>query len=389
MSDRSTAVEVRDLSKAFCIPRRQANTFKERVLHPRRSNECDPLQVLDAVSFDVGRGEFFGIVGRNGSGKSTLLKCLAGIYRADAGRMRVAGRLAPFIELGVGFNPNLAARDNVVLNAVMMGLTPAQARARFHEIIAFAELEDFVDLELKNYSSGMQVRLAFAVMLQSDAEVLLIDEVLAVGDAAFQQKCLDEFGTLRESGRTVVLVTHDMSAVERFCHKAMLLKGGRVAELGDPQEVALAYLALNFEGRAALEPDAAQGDGGQLLHVEVRPDPVAHGQPIEIEVHAQVDRYVADGFLTVWLDTADGARAIGYGDYVGDVSPGDRVKAVFRCEQHLLSGHYYVGWSLEHDPGAGNYTVFQTRVADLVVFAGDAAGGLWAPTDRSIEVTRL
>ena len=180
-------------------------------------------------------GEFFGIVGRNGSGKSTLLKCLAGIYRADRGEIRMRGRLSTFIELGVGFNPDLAARDNVLINGIMLGLLPREALRRFDAIIEFAELEEFVDLKLKNYSSGMQVRLAFSVMSHVDADVLLIDEVLAVGDAAFQQKCFDVFHRLREEGKTILFVTHDMGAVARFCDRAMLLERGRIEVIGAPE----------------------------------------------------------------------------------------------------------------------------------------------------------
>ncbi len=158
------------------------------------------LQAVDDVTVDVGQGEFFGIVGRNGSGKSTLLKCLAGIYNADGGTIEVRGRLSPFIELGVGFNPDLIARDNVIINGIMLGLSRREALARFDDIVAFAELEEFMDLKLKNYSSGMHVRLAFAVAIQVDADVVLIDEVLAVGDASFQQKCYDEFARLKRQG---------------------------------------------------------------------------------------------------------------------------------------------------------------------------------------------
>src|SRR5919206_4501423 len=244
---RYAAIEVRDLEKTFRIPKEQVHTLKERALHPFRPATYDELRVLRGISFDVLDGEFFGIVGRNGSGKSTLLKCMAGIYGADAGQIRVAGRVSPFIELGVGFNPDLTARENVVINAVMMGLTPREARARFDAIIDFAELRDFVDLKLKNYSSGMQVRLALAVMVQSGSEVLLIDEVLAVGDAAFQQRCLDEFRRLRDEGRTIVLVTHDMEMVERFCHRAMLITDGEIETIGDAARVGQRYLERNFE----------------------------------------------------------------------------------------------------------------------------------------------
>ena len=222
------------------------HTLKERVLHPMRRTGYDRLEALRDVSFEVQPGEFFGIVGRNGSGKSTLLKCLAGIYRADAGRIYIDGRLSTFIELGVGFNPELPARDNVVLNALMLGLSPREARQRVDSVIEFAELEEFAELKLKNYSSGMHVRLAFSVMIQVDADVLLIDEVLAVGDAAFQQKCFDEFHRLRAEGRTILLVTHDMSAVSRFCDRAVLLERGRLVAGGPPDEIAEQYLAMNF-----------------------------------------------------------------------------------------------------------------------------------------------
>jgi ABC-type polysaccharide/polyol phosphate transport system ATPase subunit len=239
------AVRAEGVSKVFRLPHRQVNTLKERVVHPTRRRRYETLNALREVSFDVRQGEFFGIVGRNGSGKSTLMKCLAGIYRAD-GQMWMRGRMAPFIELGVGFNPELAARDNVLLNAIMLGLTPARARARYDDIIAFAELEQFVDLKLKNYSSGMQVRLAFSVMVHVDADVLLIDEVLAVGDAAFQQKCYDALNRMHADGRTILLVTHDMDQVQRFCDRALLLDRGRMVAVGDPQSVAAHYLQLNF-----------------------------------------------------------------------------------------------------------------------------------------------
>jgi len=220
------AVSVGHLTKRFRLPHERHDTVKERLAHPLQKVRHETLTALDDVSFDVSRGEFFGIVGRNGSGKSTLLKCVSGIYRPDAGDVSLDGRLAPFIELGVGFNPNLTAADNVILGAVMLGLTPRQAHERLDEIVRFAELERFMDLKLKNMSSGMQVRLAFAVTIQVDADVLVFDEVLAVGDSGFQQKCFQRFERLKEEGRTVLVVTHEMGIVERFCDRA-LVKIGR------------------------------------------------------------------------------------------------------------------------------------------------------------------
>jgi ABC-type polysaccharide/polyol phosphate transport system ATPase subunit len=251
------AVVVDGVSKTFRKPHEQVHTLKERALHPFRRTGYDQFEALKDVSFAVPRGEFFGIVGRNGSGKSTLLKCMAGIYGVDSGAIYVNGRVSTFIELGVGFNPDLAARDNVALNAIMLGLNPREARERFERVIDFAELHEFVDVKLKNYSSGMQVRLAFSVMIEVDAEILLIDEVLAVGDAAFQQKCFDVFHRMRDEGRTILFVTHDMGAVKKFCHRAMLLERGDVKLIGAPDEVANNYIELNF-GREVQHEEAGE-----------------------------------------------------------------------------------------------------------------------------------
>src|SRR3954447_3435106 len=244
--DSAPAVVVDGVSKAFRLPHEKVSTLKERALHPFRRSRYDRLDALKDVSFVVPQGEFFGIVGRNGSGKSTLLKCLAGIYRVDQGGVYINGRVSTFIELGVGFNPDLAARDNVLINGVMLGLSPREALERYDRVIDFVGLREFEELKLKNYSSGMHERLAFSVMVQVDADILLIDEALAVGDAAFQQKCFDVFNRLREEGRTILFVTHDMSSVRRFCHRALLLDRGEVQLIGDPVEVGNAYVDLNF-----------------------------------------------------------------------------------------------------------------------------------------------
>jgi len=256
--ERLPMVVARSVSKSFSVPEEYVHTFKERALHPRRRIGQRTYRALTDVSFAVEPGEFFGIAGRNGSGKSTLLKCMAGIYQAE-GDIWVRGRLSTFIELGVGFNPDLAARDNVIMNGVMLGLTPREARRRVDSVIEFAELEEFKDLKLKNYSSGMHVRLAFSVAIQVDADILMIDEVLAVGDAAFQQKCYDVFNDLRDRGRTIIFVTHDMGALQRFCNRALLLERGDPVYLGEAHEVADRYLELNFGRRA--EPEPGTGDG--------------------------------------------------------------------------------------------------------------------------------
>jgi ABC-type polysaccharide/polyol phosphate transport system ATPase subunit len=257
------AVSVAGVSKTFRVPNERVHTLKERVLHPFHRGGTDEFVALDDVSFDVAHGEFLGIVGRNGSGKSTLLKCMAGIYRADSGAIYVDGRLSAFIELGVGFNPDLPARDNVLINGTMLGLSPREAKRRFDSVVDFAELREFEHLKIKNYSSGMLVRLAFAVMIHVDADILLIDEVLAVGDAAFQQKCFDEFYRLRDAGRTMILVTHDMGAVERFCDRAVLLEKGEKIREGDSHRVGMEYLEVNFGRRESSEPTQQPTDSSR------------------------------------------------------------------------------------------------------------------------------
>src|SRR5689334_12018677 len=256
--DRRVVIEARGIEKTFRIPQHRIDSLKERAVHPFTRAEYREQQVLRDISFDVHEGEFFGIVGRNGSGKSTLLKILSSIYRADAGTVRMAGRLAPFIELGVGFNPELTSMDNVVLNGVLMGLTRREARARLDRVLDFAELRDFADLKLKNYSSGMMVRLAFSVMVEADADIMLIDEVLAVGDASFAQKCMDVFRAKRDAGKTIVLVTHDMATVQGFCDRATVVHDGEQLYTGDPEEAALRYFRLNFGGPG----DTGPRDGG-------------------------------------------------------------------------------------------------------------------------------
>ena len=238
---RVASIEVAHVSKKFRLPHEQRTTLKEYFQHPLRRPRYEEQRALEDVSFRVEPGEFFGIMGPNGGGKSTLLKVIAGIYRQDAGAVRVGGRLSPFIELGVGFNPELTARDNIRINGTLLGLTRRQLAARYDEILAFSELERFVDQKLKNFSSGMQVRLAYAIAIQVDFDILLLDEVLAVGDESFQQKCFETFGRFRAEGKTIVLVTHNLSLIERFADRALLLRDGCIQTVGQPSEVIARY----------------------------------------------------------------------------------------------------------------------------------------------------
>jgi ABC-type polysaccharide/polyol phosphate transport system ATPase subunit len=324
------------VSKTFRIPREPVFTIKERVLHPLRQRDFEELRALRDVGLEIGTGEFFGIAGRNGSGKSTLMKCIAGIYKTDTGSVRVRGRLASFIELGVGFNPDLTARENVVINAVMLGLSPAEARSRFAAAIEFAELEDFVDLKLKNYSSGMQVRLAFAVLVQLDADILLIDEVLAVGDASFQQKCIDTLHDMHRDGRTIVLVTHDMTAIEQFCDRAALFEEGAMVEVGDPARISHRYMQMNFDRARALAAVEKPRYGTGAVQVEdawftdadgTRAEMVEQWRPCSFHARIEVRRDVPAASFgvtftdaqnrnvfttsTTWMDQRSGPLAAG------------------------------------------------------------------------------
>jgi len=235
------AIEVAGVSKAFLIPHEQRLRLKEFFAHPRRRTTYERNDALKAVTFNIASGEFFGIVGPNGCGKSTLLKILARIYRADAGTVRVRGSLSPFIELGVGFNFELSARENIEINALLLGLSPRELEERFDSILAFAELERFVDQQLKNYSTGMVLRLAYSIAIQVPFDILLLDEVLAVGDESFQAKCFDTFERFRAEGKTVVFVSHDLHSVLRFCDRALYLDRGTIRRIGDPQDVVDAY----------------------------------------------------------------------------------------------------------------------------------------------------
>jgi ABC-2 type transport system ATP-binding protein len=245
MNKIESAIEVQNLTKSFRIPLDKSPNLKQKIFHGFRGKGYREFSPLKDVSLTINRGDFFGIVGKNGSGKSTLLKTIAGIYTPDSGGVKVNGLLIPFIELGVGFNPELSGRENVFLNGALLGFSRREIEVMYEDIVDFAELHDFMEERLKNYSSGMQVRLAFSIAIRAKGDILLLDEVLAVGDAAFQQKCYDYFATLKESGRTVILVTHSMSIVHRFCTRAALLHEGQLAVSGDVDSVTKEYERLN------------------------------------------------------------------------------------------------------------------------------------------------
>ncbi|HUC89523.1 MAG TPA: ABC transporter ATP-binding protein [Patescibacteria group bacterium] len=251
--DEEVAISLQNVSKTFKLPHDKNNSLKGLLVSLARPGSGYEVQrVLEDIEFTVKKGDFFGIVGRNGSGKSTLLKLLAGIYEPDSGRINVHGKLTPFIELGVGFNPELTGRENVFLNGALLGFSRKEMQIMYEDIVEFAELERFMDQKLKNYSSGMQVRLAFSIAIRAQSDILLIDEVLAVGDTAFQRKCFEHFVRLKKSDTTVILVTHDMSAVERFCDKALVIHDGKIQGVVTPAEATTLYNRLNAESETGV-----------------------------------------------------------------------------------------------------------------------------------------
>jgi ABC-2 type transport system ATP-binding protein len=380
MTGDGVAVEVRHLHKSFRLPDHGPQTLRERLTHPVRRARPHELAVLDGISFDVRKGEFFGIVGPNGSGKSTLLRLLAGIYEPDGGSISLHGTVGPFLELGVGFNPELSARQNVLLNGVMLGLTPRELRRRLDSILEYAEVEEFADLELKNFSSGMRVRLAFAVMVQADPEIFLIDEVLAVGDASFREKCIEVLEEKRDAGKTIVLVSHQMSVIERQCDTAILLGRGRIQSEGDPHEVAERYLELDLESRhdrsrrgegprpagrhraSILDLWVGDGTGGRRATLE-------GDELIHLHALVEVEKRVREPGLRLELRNERGARIFASANPEGgpDMMPGERCRARATIENPLAPGRYSLVCAVDHHGPRGRVAVSAAKTASFEV----------------------
>jgi len=265
------AISVKNVSKTFRIPHERITSLRGAAVSLFKKKTYEEFKALDDVSFEVKKGEFFGVIGRNGSGKSTLLKILAGIYEADKGRVKVNGMISPFLELGIGFNPELSGRDNIYLNATVLGMSKKEIDKKFDSIVKFSELERFIDQKLKNYSSGMQVRLAFSVSIHANREILLMDEVLAVGDTNFQSKCIREFIKYKETGKTVVLVTHDIATVQQYCDRVMLLRNGNVINIGNAEDVSNEYIHWNIADKEknTISKKEKIKSGSNIAHTKV------------------------------------------------------------------------------------------------------------------------
>lgn len=367
MNKEQIVINVQNVSKNFILPHERSNSLKSLFtgVFTRRNKSYEVQHALRNVSFEVKRGEFFGIVGRNGSGKSTMLKMLAEIYQPNEGTVKVSGKLVPFIELGVGFNPELTGRENVYLNGALLGFTKKQIDEQYEQIVSFAELEKFMDQKLKNYSSGMQVRLAFSVATTAKADVLLIDEVLAVGDADFQRKCFDYFQKLKGSDTTVVFVTHDMNAVREYCDRAILIEKNEIVASGTAADVATEYTKM-FVEKTDNATDTSEdrnrwGDGALQFTKISAPKRITENSAFKFTVHLKANQDVKEPIVGFLVKNAAGAHILGTNNKIlrkklNDMKKGDETSVTWTIPDVFNDGVHYISPALVYKGG--------TRVSD-------------------------
>lgn len=351
------AVSIKNVSKKFHLPGDNYGSLKMKLITPKkdRKKDSNDYHAIKDVSLDIKKGEFIGILGRNGAGKSSLLKMMAGIYQPTGGQITVNGRLVPFIELGVGFNKNLTGKDNVYLNGAMLGFTREEIDKMYDSIVDFAELHKFMNQKLRNYSSGMKVRLAFSIAIKADADILLLDEVLAVGDAAFKRKCHDHFNQLKEDKKTIIFVTHNMGAVNEYCDRAVLLDEGRIAYDGSPEGAAERYYELF---NAAKDKNA--GIHGEHVSIEnIVVEPSERDLITTVKMINKSDRLYSDVLLRVAIKRQNGRVVAGFDNkntdqpFEIDLKPKESKTLVFRSPNLISAGTYIVNASLSNSDGSG------------------------------------
>jgi len=377
------AIKVASVHKNFLLHHQTHQTLKGKLVNVFLRNgkaRRETQHALKGVSFEVKRGEFFGIVGRNGSGKSTLLKILAGIYQPTKGSVTVHGKLVPFIELGVGFNPELTGRENVYLNGALLGFSRREMMAMYDEIVAFAELERFMDQKLKNYSSGMQVRLAFSLAIRAKADILLIDEVLAVGDADFRRKCFRYFRELKKSDTTVILVTHDMDAVREYCDRAILINKSRVVAEGSANEIATRYIRM-FNEEELSEDDAVQrserwGNGNVVIDSVKLSQRKAYDEntPIRFTITATAKRDIEEPVFGFLMRNESGVALSGTNSRL------KQKKIVSMKAGETVT----VDWSIDNVFPSGTYFIDPSIIENDLLTACD-----WWGSALTVEVRRL
>lgn len=385
------ALAIEQLYKDFRLPHNRQNSLKDWALHFHKPT-YERLHALRGIDFNVKKGEFFGVVGRNGSGKSTLLKIIGGIYAPTKGRVIVNGTLTPFIELGIGFNPELTGRENVYLNGAILGLTRKEVVKKYQEIVDFAELEKFMDQKLKNYSSGMQVRLAFSIAIQAHNDILLIDEVLAVGDAAFQRKCYEIFKDIKQSDKTVIFVSHDMGAIKEYCDRAVMIEGGKIVSHGDPNIVANDYIQLfNAEATSTVENKGRRWGDFKAKITDVK----AEAKDDNVNISYKVTAYqpIKDPIFGVIVKDLDNHHLFDSNTKMkkvstGTLKTGQMVRISWAVPNIFKSGRYRVSAATAHSDGLGFYD-WQDDIVSFEVKRSEETAALAQPKDEiSIEELR-
>ncbi len=371
MQEREIAISVKNIHKNFILPQHKNTSLKQAAVNIVRKNNVTTQKVLNGVSFDIYKGEFFGIVGRNGSGKSTLLKLMAGVYVPASGSIEMSGGLTPFIELGVGFNYELSGRDNVFLNGALLGYTRSQMEAMYDEIVEFAEIEEHMDKKLKNYSSGMQVRLAFSIAIKAKNDILIFDEVLAVGDEAFQKKCMAVFREYRDNKQTVVLVTHSMETVTMLCSRALMLENGKVVTIGDVKKVAEAYQKSNLTSGAAPGQDNTNKLAKKLISIAGNKPAYRIGETMKITLHWPISQGVA--WVGVSISGVNGEHLFSTNTGMTKIT-GNSIN--YDVELSLGHGDYYLAAAIKDLDG--NFVDAQDKITSFSIYHdySQTVGGL-------------
>ena len=381
MSKKQIALKVENVSKSFRLPTEATHSLRTSLVNYFRGIKGYKEQhVLRNISFEVEKGDFFGIVGRNGSGKSTLLKIISKIYSPESGAVTVNGTLVPFIELGVGFNPELTGRENVYMNGALLGFSREAVDEMYGDIVEFAELEEFMDQKLKNYSSGMQVRLAFSIAIKAQGDILILDEVLAVGDEAFQRKCFDYFAQLKREKKTVILVTHSMEQVQRFCNKAMLIDKGHKTEIGTPMEIARIYKALNGID-VEVEKQTSAESKGISLDSDFKND---NDQQLNFKFDVHFEEYIDDPVLTFTIHKDSGELLYRWVSDEEVDSPVQiqegRTSLSFQIQNIFPNGKFITEFGVKSRDRAKEYAIF-SGVCDFELINRGKAGNniYWKP----------
>lgn len=398
MSEKDIAIKVHDLHKSFDLAEHRVSSLKQAFVALGKRHKKKRQPVLNGLDFEIKKGEFFGIIGRNGNGKSTLLKLLAGVYSPDSGAVIVNGQLTPFIELGVGFNPELTGRDNVFLSASLLGFTHKQVEMMYADIVEFAELEEHMDKKLKNYSSGMQVRLAFSIAIRSDSDILLIDEVLAVGDSNFQKKCINVFKELKERGKTIVFVSHSMGYIRDFCDRVLVIESGEIVHYGSVEKGIDLYNKLNSEIQnehieqlnLSNQKDSNRYGNGQAEIVSYRfinragkkISSLDAGKNFVLEIDIMFHADVKHPAIGAMFRSNKHDNLFGINTYFNKLSisskkKGDKLKARVEGIMPLAKGEYFLSLSVSDAESANNYVELDLLDNDCIVnISGEDRWGL-------------